>query len=96
MRRTVLADQRSAKVTIVNRLGLHARPAMSFVDTAAAYHSSVKVRKDDTEVDGKSIMEMMMLAATNGTELELTVEGDDAEACLSELVRLVQRGFDEE
>lgn len=91
-----MSERLNARVKIVNRLGLHARPAMAFVDTAAAYHSGVRVRNADTEVDGKSIMEMMMLAATNGTELELTVEGDDAEACLSELVRLVQRGFDEE
>ena len=91
-----MADRASAKVTIVNRLGLHARPAMSFVDTAAAYHASVRVRKDDTDVDGKSIMEMMMLAATKGTVLEVSAEGADADACLAELVKLVERGFDEE
>ncbi|MEM7755780.1 MAG: HPr family phosphocarrier protein [Planctomycetota bacterium] len=91
-----MAEQLKATVTIVNRLGLHARPAMSFVDTAAAYHSSVRVRKDDTDVDGKSIMEMMMLAATKGTKLEVAVEGEDAEACLAELIKLVGRGFDEE
>ena len=63
------------KTRIVNRLGLHARPAMSFVDLASEYRSAVTVRKGDQEVDGKSIMQMMMLAATQGTELEIVCEG---------------------
>ena len=91
-----MSERREAKLTIVNRLGLHARPAMSFVDTAAAYHATVRVRNGDTEVDGKSIMEMMLLAATQGTVLDVWAEGDDAEACIAELVKLVERGFDEE
>ncbi len=91
-----MSQRASAKVTITNRLGLHARPAMSFVDTASAYHSGVKVRKEGLEVDGKSIMEMMMLAATKGTVLEVVAEGPDAEACIAELAKLVHRGFDEE
>jgi phosphocarrier protein HPr len=90
-------DQRcSVMVTIVNRLGLHARPAMSFVDAASAFKSKVTVRRGDQEVDGKSIMHMMMLAATRGTELEITAEGPDAGACSAALRRLVEQGFDED
>lgn len=82
--------------TIVNRLGLHARPAMAFVDCASTFKSVVRVRKGDTEVDGKSIMQMMMLAATKGTTLEVTAEGDDAAEALKALDRLIAAGFDEE
>lgn len=87
---------KECRVTIVNRLGLHARPAMSFVDTASAFGASIRVRNGDTEVDGKSIMEVMMLAATRGTELLITADGDDADAALEELRKLVASGFDEE
>jgi phosphocarrier protein HPr len=90
-------DQRcSITVTIVNRLGLHARPAMSFVDTASQFQAAVTVRRGDQEVDGKSIMHMMMLAATKGTALEIVAEGADAEACCETLRKLVEGGFDEE
>jgi phosphocarrier protein HPr len=84
------------KVTIVNRLGLHARPAMAFVDTASQFQSEVTVRRADQEVDGKSIMHMMMLAATKGTELEVVAAGPDAEACCKALKALVDAGFDED
>ena len=83
-------------MTIANRLGLHARPAMSFVEVATNHKCAVKVRRGDQEVDGKSIMQMMMLAATKGTSLEIVCEGDDAPAALAALVELVNRGFDEE
>lgn len=83
-------------VTIVNRLGMHARPAMAFVDCAAGFSSSVRVRKGETAVDGKSIMQMMMLAATRGTALEVTAEGEDAEAACRAIEALVAAGFDEE
>ncbi|MFI4892716.1 MAG: HPr family phosphocarrier protein [Phycisphaerales bacterium JB058] len=83
-------------VTIVNRLGLHARPAMTFVDAAQAYKCSVKVQKGDFAVDGKSIMEVMMLAATKGTELDVICEGDDADDCAKALSKLVAEGFGED
>ncbi|MCA9274281.1 MAG: HPr family phosphocarrier protein [Phycisphaerales bacterium] len=83
-------------VTIVNRLGLHARPAMSFVDAAQAFKCSVKVQKGDFEVDGKSIMEVMMLAATKGTKLDVICEGDDADHCAKALSKLVAEGFGED
>lgn len=95
-----MAQSVSVKVKIMNRLGLHARPAMSFVDLAAVYSSDIKVAKSDAGgdivVDGKSIMEMMMLAAAQGTELEIRAEGDDAEKACADLKKLVESGFDEE
>jgi len=84
------------KVTIQNRLGMHARPAMSFVDTASNFASDIQVKKGSQSVDGKSIMQMMMLAATQGTELIVVADGDDADDALAALVSLVDRKFDED
>ena len=67
-------------VTIQNRLGLHARPAMAFVDVANHFKCDIKVSKGDQAVDGKSIMQMMMLAATQGTQLQIQAQGNDAAA----------------
>lgn len=86
----------TARVIIRNRLGLHARPAMSFVETACNYQSSLTVSRESQKVDGKSIMQMMMLAATKGTELLLEAAGPDAREMLDALIDLVDRGFDEE
>lgn len=86
----------SAKVTILNRLGLHARPAMCFVDVASAFAASVTVKRGAQAVDGKSIMQMMLLAATKGTELEIVCEGADAQAACDALKKLVESGFDED
>lgn len=83
-------------VTIVNRLGMHARPAMAFVDTAGQFKSKICVKRGEQEVDGKSIMQVMLLAATKGTELCITAEGEDAAAAVEALKALVDRGFDEE
>ncbi len=91
-----MPQTRSAKVTITNKYGLHARPATDFVATADRFASEVLVRANDTEADGKSIMELMMLAATSGTEIEIVCTGDDADRCLKDLSDLVARGFDEE
>ena len=85
-----------ATVPIVNVLGLHARPAAEFVKTSSRYQSSVTVRKDALEVNGKSIMGMMMLAAECGSELLIRIEGDDAEAAMAALKALVAAGFGEE
>ena len=68
---------------------------MAFVDLASVYDAKVRLRKGDEEVDGRAIMEIMMLAATEGTELEITTTGAQAEACLDALRDLVGRGFDE-
>jgi phosphocarrier protein HPr len=78
------------EVTIVNRLGLHARAAAKFVHLAGAFSSRVTVSRDGTRVDGKSILGLLTLAASRGTKLHLTIQGDDeleAGAQLSELVR---------
>ena len=71
---------------------------MAFVDAASKFASDVRVRRTDVpeEVDGKSIMQMLLLAATQGTELEIECDGPDADAALAALVRLVESRFDEE
>lgn len=91
-----MSTVREVRAIVVNKLGLHARPAMVFVDLASTFQSEIKVRKDDNEVDGKSIMMMMMLAAAKGSELVITAEGPDAEAASEALKKLVDGGFDEE
>jgi phosphocarrier protein len=84
------------QVTIQNKLGLHARPAMQFVDVANQFQSAIKVWKQDQSVDGKSIMQMMMLAATEGTPLKIVADGDDAPQALDALEQLVNSRFGEE
>ncbi|MFO0830623.1 MAG: HPr family phosphocarrier protein [Phycisphaerales bacterium] len=86
----------TSNATVVNRLGLHARPAMAFVDMAATFACEVRVKKDDTEVNGKSIMEVMMLAASQGSVLEICCDGADADRAAHALKALVDSGFDEE
>jgi phosphocarrier protein HPr len=85
-------------VTIANRLGLHARPAMMFVETASKYGCDIAVcRAGEPEtVDGKSIMQMMMLAATQGTEIEINASGECADEAVKELVALVKSQFMED
>lgn len=85
----------SVNVTITNKLGLHARPAMAFADTAAQFKSDIHVIKAGNKYDGKSIMNLMMLAATQGTELEITASGPDAGDALVALQKLVESQFDE-
>ena len=80
--------------TIVNERGLHARAAAKFVKTLDGYQAQVTVERHGTEVDGRSIMGLMMLAAGPGTELEISATGADAEAALDALADLVGRGFD--
>lgn len=91
-----MSSRASAIVTISNRLGLHARPAMTFVEIASSLPCSIVVRKGDQRVDGKSIMQMMMLAATKGTELEIIAEGDGCDAAVAELKKLVDEKFGED
>jgi phosphocarrier protein HPr len=83
-------------VVITNRHGLHARPAAEFVKLAAMFSSEIMVSKDDLEVNGKSIMGMMMLAAEHGSEITIRANGEDATAAVDGLVALVTRRFGEE
>ena len=83
------------RVTIVNELGLHARPAAAFVKIAGAFKAEISVRRDDMVVNGKSIMGVMTLAAEPGSELLIRAEGDDAQAVVDALAELVAKGFHE-
>lgn len=83
-------------VLIENRYGLHARPAAEFVKKAHTFEADVWVRKAEMEVNGKSIMGMMMLAAEQGTELVIRAAGDDAEQAVEALSALVGTRFGEE
>ena len=84
------------KVRIQNKYGLHARPAAEFVKKAHTFEADVWVRKDDLEVNGKSIMGMMMLAAEHGTEILIRAAGEDAEAAVEALSSLVTTKFGED
>lgn len=83
-------------VAIQNRYGLHARPAAEFVKLANRFRSEVLVRKQDVEVNGKSIMGMMMLAAEFGSEITIRATGEDADAAVRDLVALINGRFGEE
>ncbi len=84
------------KVTIKNSLGLHARPAVTLVQTASKFRSDIKIAKDDLEIDGKSILGVLMLAAEKGSEMVLKVDGDDEKEALEELIKLFESGFGED
>jgi len=84
------SDSCEAIVEVKNAEGLHMRPAMQFVDTANRFQSTVTVTNGDTSVDGKSIMQMSMLAATCGTKLKIQAQGQDAEQTIAALCELVE------
>ncbi len=85
-----------AEVEIKNADGLHMRPAMQFVDIANQFESDITVSNGENNVDGKSIMQMSMLAATCGTELKITAQGPDAQQAIDALRELVEKKmFDE-
>lgn len=96
MNGTLRMQMAETTVTIANKLGLHARPAMTFVDHASKFKSNITVTKGSQTVDGKSIMQLMMLAATEGTELLVKAEGQDAKQAIETLRELVENKFDEE
>jgi phosphocarrier protein HPr len=81
---------------VLNKLGIHARPAAMFVKTANRFACDIFVEKDGEKVNGKSIMGLMMLAAGPGSKLTITAEGPDASKALSEIEGLIKRKFDEE
>src|SRR2546423_13990197 len=96
-RRSTARDQKVEKdVSITNRLDLHARPAAMFVRIASRYRSDVWVSKEGEEVNGKSIMGLMMLAAGQGSKLRLRCEGPDADKALEELEQLIHSKFNED
>lgn len=84
------------ELTIVNKSGIHARPAAMFVKVANRFGSDIFVEKDGEKINGKSIIGLMMLAAGRGSKLTLHVKGADASAAITELEALVQRKFDED
>ena len=83
-------------VPVINRLGLHARPAAMFVRIASRYRAEIWVSKEGEEVNGKSIMGLMMLAAGQGSKLHLRCVGQDAEKAMSELEELINARFHED
>ena len=98
--RRARAGEREEKIekdiTIVNRLGLHARPAAMFVRIASRYRCEVWVAKEGEEVNGKSIMGLMMLAAGQGSKLHVRCEGADASRAMHELEELIKCKFNED
>lgn len=82
--------------SIVNRLGLHARAAAAFVQTAGKFSSDIWVEKDDVEVNGKSIMGLMMLAAEKGSTIKVRLDGKDSVEAMNAIEELVSKGFGEE
>jgi phosphocarrier protein HPr len=94
------SDAASAKIVreipIVNRLGLHARPAAMFVRIASKFRCEVWVGKDGEEVNGKSIMGLMMLAAGQGSKLQIRCEGPDAAQAICEIEELIKSRFNED
>lgn len=85
----------SCEATIVNPLGLHARAAARFVHCASGYKSRIRVARGGREIDGKSIMGLLLLAAGQGSTITITASGADEETALDALRSLVGRGFDE-
>ena len=81
--------------TITNQLGIHARPAAQFVKIANTFPCDIRVEKDDDEVDGKSILGLMMLAAGHGSVISVTTEGEQADEALEALGELITRDFEE-
>jgi phosphocarrier protein HPr len=94
--RAAPAQKLEKELTIVNRLGLHARPAAMFVRIASRYRSDIWVSKEGEEVNGKSIMGLMMLAAGQGSKLRIRCEGPDADKAMEELEELIKAGFNED
>jgi phosphocarrier protein HPr len=89
-------DKIEKEVTIVNRLGMHARPAAMFVRIASRHRCDIWVEKEGEQINGKSIMGLMMLAAGQGSKLKICCEGPDADKALEELEQLIAAKFNED
>ncbi len=89
----------SRDIVVSNKLGLHARPAMQFVDLANQFTSNIMVKKggeEPVDADGKSVMQMIILAATEGTPMRIEATGEDAETAVAKLVELFESKFGED
>ena len=86
----------SRNVEIINKLGMHARAAAQFVQVASNFRSHIEIEKDNRRVNGKSIMGVMMLAASKGSQVTLHAEGEDEAASIDSLEALINNRFNEE
>ncbi len=86
----------SQAVTVVNQLGMHARAAAKFVHLATRYEAKVRVARDRREIDGKSIMGILLLAAARGSTITISADGSDERDAVNALVTLVRSGFGED
>lgn len=84
-----------ARVTLTNKMGLHARPSTQIATTAGRFAASVQIAKDGLVIDAKSVLELLMLAAECGSELHISAEGDDAAAAVDALVHIIENRFGE-
>ena len=89
-------DSVTKEMTVKNKLGIHARPAAMFVKIANKFHADITVEKDGQEINGKSIMGLMMLAAGQGSKLKVTAAGEDNARAMREIEQLIERKFDED
>src|SRR5262245_4282685 len=90
------AQKIEKELTVVNRLGLHARPAAMFVRIASRHRAAIWVSKEGEERNGKSIMGLMMLAAGQGSKLRIRCDGPDSDKAMEELEALIKAGFNED
>jgi phosphocarrier protein len=90
-----LEGEYSKSFEVKNKLGLHARAAAQFVRVSSKYDSDIRIKKDGYEVDGKSILGVLSLAAIKGTTIEILTEGDDSQQAFEEISALVECGFGE-
>lgn len=86
----------SKNIEIVNKLGMHARAAAQFVQLASNFSSHIEIEKDRRRVNGKSIMGVMMLAASKGSEITLHIDGEDEDESMDKLEQLINNRFNEE
>ena len=89
-------EKQTATITIINPQGLHMRPAYLFAETASRFSSRIEVVKDDMRIDGKSVLSILTLGATQGTQVAVEAFGPDAQAAVAQLVQLVTSGFPDE
>lgn len=94
--KTATANIVKKEIEIINELGLHARPAAMFVKLANEFSCEITVEKGQEQVNGKSIMGIMMLAAGKGSKIKVTAEGPDAQEAIIEIEKLIQSKFGEE